>query len=38
MRKAVFIGFVAVAAVIGFVLYKRSKQPGLSTLGRWVRR
>lgn len=38
MRKAIFIGFVAVAAVVGYVLYKRSKQPGLSNLGRWIRR
>jgi hypothetical protein len=33
MRKFVFIGFVAVASVVGYILYKRSKQPGLSTAG-----
>jgi hypothetical protein len=35
MRKLVFIGFVAVAGVVGYILYKRSQQPGLSNLGRW---
>jgi len=38
MKKVITIGLIAVAAAIGYVLYQRSKQPGLSNLGRWIRR
>lgn len=37
MKKILGVGLVAAAAVIGYILYQRSKQPGLSTAGinRW---
>jgi hypothetical protein len=37
MKKLLLVGSLAVAGVLGYILYKRSQQPGLSNVTAGVR-